>query len=76
VRILAGKLPQISLNLAHKTYDVLLGAKDGFFRQAKIYPEGVQTVLDLRSRYGEPKLSLGEPMKYYDPAFYELAMRR
>ncbi|TMG73977.1 MAG: ABC transporter substrate-binding protein, partial [Betaproteobacteria bacterium] len=38
--------------------------------------EGVKTVLALRSKYGKPQKSLTDPEKYYDPSFYEAAMRR
>jgi len=75
VRILVTNLPQISPQLAQQSYDVLLDPKDGFVRKGELDANGLKTVLDLRSRYGRPKLSLTDPMKYYDPSFYETAMR-
>jgi len=36
----------------------------------------VRTVLELRSKYGEPKKVLADPAKYYDPSFYDAAMKR
>lgn len=36
--------------------------------------EGVKTVLELRSAYGEPKKELTDPMKYIDLSFYEEAL--
>ena len=38
--------------------------------------EGVRTVLELRSKYGEPKKVLADPAKYYDASFYDAAMKR
>ena len=45
-------------------------------RSARMDLEGVQTVLQLRSKYGEPKKALADPAKYYDPSFYDAAMER
>ncbi len=55
---------------------VLLSPTDGFQRKARIDMEGVKTVLALRSKYGKPQKSLTDPEKYYDPGYYEEAMRR
>ena len=37
--------------------------------------DGVRTVLALRSEYGEPKKALTDPAKYYDPTWYDQALR-
>jgi hypothetical protein len=74
VRILRQNLPQMSQDLAERSYDELLDPQDGFFRKGWMDMEGLKTVLDLRSRYGKPAKSLDEPMKYYDPAFHAAAM--
>ena len=66
---------QMSPEIAEQTYDELLDANDGFFRNAKINTEGIRTVLALRSRYAEPKKQLTDPMKYYDASYYDAAMR-
>ena len=57
-------------------YDILLSPKDGFQRKARIDMEGVRTVLALRSKYGRPQKTLSDPDPYYDPGFYQAAMRR
>ena len=36
---------------------------------------GVCKVLELRSEYGVPKKVLTDPMRYYDPGYYEAAIR-
>tara|TARA_R110000787_G_scaffold119616_6_gene230535 strand:- start:385 stop:1314 length:930 start_codon:yes stop_codon:yes gene_type:complete len=51
----------------------LLG-KNGFSDRAALDMEGVKTVLELRSAYGEPKKELTDPMKYIDLSFYEEAL--
>jgi len=74
VRLLRKNLPQMSQDLAERSYDELLEPEDGFFRQGRMDMEGLKTVLDLRSRYGKPAKLLGDPMKYYDPAFHAAAI--
>ena len=60
--------------LAEPTYGVLLAAKGGLFKEAKLDIAGIKTVLALRSQYGEPKKSLTNPAKYYDLSYYKKAM--
>jgi ABC-type nitrate/sulfonate/bicarbonate transport system substrate-binding protein len=74
VQILRKNLPQMSQDLAERSYDELLDPQDGFFRQGRMDLEGLKTVLDLRSRYGKPAKLLDDPMKYYDPAFHAAAV--
>src|SRR6185437_6650405 len=62
IALLREHLPQMSPALAAKSYDILLDPKQGFSREAAIDLEGVRTVLDLRSQYGEPKKFLDDPM--------------
>jgi len=37
--------------------------------------EGLRTVLALRSRYADTKKKLIDPLKYYDPSYYDAAVR-
>jgi ABC-type nitrate/sulfonate/bicarbonate transport system substrate-binding protein len=74
VRILRKNLPQMSQDLAERSYDELLDPQDGFFRQGRIDMAGLKTVLELRSRYGKPMKKLDDPMKYYDPAYHAAAI--
>ncbi len=76
IRILLKNLPQMSPELAQQTYQELLNPRDGFFLKAHVNEAGLRTVLALRSRYAEPKKTLTQPRKYYDPSYYEAAMRR
>jgi ABC-type nitrate/sulfonate/bicarbonate transport system substrate-binding protein len=74
VPILMAALPQMTAELAQRSYEQLLNPARGFFRQAKIDANGLKTVLELRSRYGEPNRLLTEPAKYYDATYYETAL--
>jgi len=76
IAIFLKNLPQANPQAAETAYRVLLSPKDGFHRKAQIDLEGVRTVLALRSKYGIPQKALTDPAKYYDPSFYQAAMRR
>jgi ABC-type nitrate/sulfonate/bicarbonate transport system substrate-binding protein len=68
--------PQSNPQAASTAYGVLLSPKEGFQRKAQIDVEGVRTVLQLRSKYGKPQKTLTDPLRYYDPSFHAVAMRR
>ena len=74
IGILRKNLPQMPPQLAAQTYDSLVGPK-GFSRTAAIDMAGVRKVLELRSEYGQPRKTLTDPMRYYDPDYYEAAKR-
>jgi ABC-type nitrate/sulfonate/bicarbonate transport system substrate-binding protein len=74
IAILRRNLPQLSEGLAGQSYDVLVNPK-GFAPDGALDIEGVRRVLALRSEYGEPKKTLTDPMRYYDPKYYEAAKR-
>jgi ABC-type nitrate/sulfonate/bicarbonate transport system substrate-binding protein len=69
-------LPNMSPELAAKSYDILLASKGGFAHKAEIDRKGVRTVLALRSEYGEPKKALTDPGKYIDLSYYKKAMTK
>jgi ABC-type nitrate/sulfonate/bicarbonate transport system substrate-binding protein len=76
IAIFRKNLPNMSPELAAKSYDILLSPKDGFARRGELDVVGIRTVLALRSQYGEPKKSLADPAKYYDLRYYDEAVRR
>jgi ABC-type nitrate/sulfonate/bicarbonate transport system substrate-binding protein len=76
IRILVKNVPDISQVIARESYGRLLDPKDGFLRDARINLQGLRTVLVLRSRYAEAAKKLTDPMKYYDPAYYDSAMNK
>jgi ABC-type nitrate/sulfonate/bicarbonate transport system substrate-binding protein len=75
VAILRKNLPAMNEQAGQAAYGVLLHPRDGFQRRAQINLEGVRTVLQLRSKYGEPRKALSDPARYYDDSFYRAAMR-
>jgi ABC-type nitrate/sulfonate/bicarbonate transport system substrate-binding protein len=76
IKILLENLPDMSPELARPSYDEFFGSEDGFSREGRMSMEGLRTVLALRSRYAEPRRNLVDPMKYYDPSYYNAAMPR
>jgi ABC-type nitrate/sulfonate/bicarbonate transport system substrate-binding protein len=72
IAIFRKNLPQVSEGLAGQSYGVLVNPK-GFAPDAALDIEGVRRVLALRTEYGEPKKALSDPMRYYDPKYYDAA---
>jgi len=75
IAIFRKNLPQMNEQAAATAYSVLLSPTDGFQKKAQIDMQGVRTVLQLRSKYAEPKKTLTDPAKYYDASFYNQAIR-
>ena len=75
IAIFRKNLPQATDQAAAAAYNVLLSPKDGFQRKAQIDLKGVETVLALRSKYGQPQKTLGDPRRYYDDRFYRAALQ-
>jgi ABC-type nitrate/sulfonate/bicarbonate transport system substrate-binding protein len=76
IAIFLKNLPNANAQAAQTAYKVLLSPTDGFQQKARIDMEGVKTVLALRSKYGQPRKVLSDPTPYYDPSFYDAAIRR
>ena len=55
---------------AQSAYRLLLTTDDGIQAHGKIDMAGIQTVLKLRSEYGQPHRTLRDPAKYVDERFY------
>jgi ABC-type nitrate/sulfonate/bicarbonate transport system substrate-binding protein len=75
ISILVRNLPQMPRTVAEASYAELLSPADGFFRDRDISLQGMNCVLDLRSRYGSGARSLADPMKYCDLRYYRSAIR-
>jgi ABC-type nitrate/sulfonate/bicarbonate transport system substrate-binding protein len=74
IAILRKNLPQLSEGLAVQSYGALVSPR-GFAADGALSIDGVRRVLALRGEYGEPKKTLSDPMRYYDPRYYEAAAR-
>ena len=74
LEILMRNVPGMTPDLAEASYAELLDPQDGFFKDCNIDIAGLDRVLELRSRYAEPKRELGDPLKYCDLTYYERAL--
>ena len=61
-QLLAANVRNMTPELAKETRGVLLDERSGFFRDLRLDPEGMKTVLALRSKFGGVKLT--DPRKY------------
>jgi ABC-type nitrate/sulfonate/bicarbonate transport system substrate-binding protein len=68
-----GKVPP---EIASLVYSEIIDRTNGIVPNGAIDLVGVRTVLDLRSRYGEPKKTLKDPLKYVDEKYYREALKR
>lgn len=73
IAILMRNLPQLPKAVAEASHAELLSPADGFFRECEVSLEGLQCVLELRSRYGAGLQPLTDPMKYCDLRYYRSA---
>jgi ABC-type nitrate/sulfonate/bicarbonate transport system substrate-binding protein len=71
--LLIANIRDMTPALAKRAYDTLLADKGGISRNAALDVEGIRTVLVLRSKYGLPKKTLTDPMKYVDLTYYQKA---
>ncbi len=66
-------VPDSNLQAAETSYGILLDAKSGFEKTARINPEGAKTVVALREKYGQPAKKLQAAEAYYDGRFFDAA---
>ncbi len=76
IAILRRNLPTMSPEAAEASYRLLLDPKTGFQRRAAVTVQGIDRVLALRAKWAEPKKELGPASKYYEPQYYDAAMKR
>jgi ABC-type nitrate/sulfonate/bicarbonate transport system substrate-binding protein len=74
--IFSKNLPNVPKEGVEAAYRILLDPNEGFERRAAIDMQGVERVLELRAKWAEPKKTLGNATKYYDPAYYDAAVAR
>lgn len=60
----------LTTDLARRSLDVLLAEPGGFTRNLALDIEGVNTVLDLRNRFGMPGKPMHPPAAYIDMSLY------
>lgn len=69
--LLQAKMPDIQPAAVPSIMASLLSPRSGLTPGSKILPEGMRTVLDLRSRYGQGGKRLTDISKYLDLSFFE-----
>jgi ABC-type nitrate/sulfonate/bicarbonate transport system substrate-binding protein len=74
IAILQKNLSLPSPEMAASVHAFLTGVR-GFAPKAQLDLEGSRKVLELRNEYGQSRQQLSEPMRYYDPIYYEAAIR-
>src|SRR5439155_1729959 len=72
--LLVEKVPNMWAELAKASYRILVAEHGGFEPKACLDPQGVATVLALRSEYGRPQKLLADTRKYDDMSYYRRAI--
>jgi len=73
ITLLRKRLPALDEQAAAGVYGVLLAAKGGFTRDARLDIEGIETVLRLRGKYGVPKQELTDVLRYVERRYEQQA---
>lgn len=73
IEVLKTRVKGISDEDLSKLYDRITGP-GGLNRRAAVNMQGVETVLRLRAKHGEPRKEMGPSSKYVDLSFYERAL--
>jgi ABC-type nitrate/sulfonate/bicarbonate transport system substrate-binding protein len=69
-------MPGAGAGAAATAYAVLFDPASGFSRDGEIDVDGVAQLLELRSKYGQPRKTLRDASAYYDSEFLAEAARR
>jgi ABC-type nitrate/sulfonate/bicarbonate transport system substrate-binding protein len=72
--IFAAHMKNASASAAEQSYAVLLDPVNGFPRRADIDVEGINTVIDIRRTYAQPRRELSQPQAYYDLTYHTRAV--
>ncbi|MGC1304693.1 MAG: ABC transporter substrate-binding protein [Caulobacteraceae bacterium] len=74
--LLAAKMPEVKPGVLGAVMDSVLSPKTGLTPDGEILPDGMRTVLDLRSRYGRPQTTLTDIEKYLFLTPYQEARKQ
>ena len=70
-------LPQASEESARQAWQALLASdREGLQKDGRLDRRGIETVLAIRSEYGEPRKALGDPGKYFDESYLDKAQEQ
>jgi ABC-type nitrate/sulfonate/bicarbonate transport system substrate-binding protein len=76
VAIYRKHLPTVPEDAAQRHVDALLGEREGFTRGGALDPQGMMTVLRIRSELGRPRRTLTDPARYVDERYQQAAKSR
>jgi ABC-type nitrate/sulfonate/bicarbonate transport system substrate-binding protein len=71
VALYRAHLPNVTEDAAQRHVNALLGDREGFARGGALDPEGMMTVLRIRSEFGRPQKALIDPARYVDERYYQ-----
>ena len=71
--ILEQNVSGMTADLARDSYNRMFPGDSGFFSDGRLDPEGMQKVLELRTRYATERLALEDAGKYIDTRYWEEA---
>jgi ABC-type nitrate/sulfonate/bicarbonate transport system substrate-binding protein len=71
--LLVDRVPNMTPEVAAAACNIFLNPISGFDQHATIDWAGIETVLALRSQYGQPQKALDDAKKYVDLSWYEQA---
>jgi ABC-type nitrate/sulfonate/bicarbonate transport system substrate-binding protein len=71
--LLVANIRDMTPALAKRSYELLVADKGGVTRDVALDIDGIRTVLQLRSKFGQPQKMLSDPMKYVDLSYYDKA---
>ena len=75
ITLLMAKMSGMPRPAAEKAYERLLDPADGIYRDLRIDRAGLKTVLELRTKYAQPRKVLDDPERYIDAGFLESALK-
>jgi ABC-type nitrate/sulfonate/bicarbonate transport system substrate-binding protein len=76
VAIYRKHLPNVPEDAVQQHVNALLGEREGFTRGGALDPEGMMTVLRIRSELGRPQKTLTDPARYVDERYQQAANSR
>ncbi len=75
ITLLMAKMNGMPRPAAENAYERLLDPADGIYRDLRIDRAGLKTVLDLRTKYAQPRKELKDIDRYIDADFLDAALK-
>jgi ABC-type nitrate/sulfonate/bicarbonate transport system substrate-binding protein len=75
ITLLMAKMNGMPRAAAENAYERLLDPADGIYRDLRIDRAGLKTVLDLRTKYAQPRKELKDIERYIDAGFLDAALK-